>query len=122
MKRRIRNDIILIIIMASTIIGLFLWWGISKISYEPLYVNIYHDEELLYSIPLDENKEIVVKGEISDVKIIIKNSYVWVSESDCYNHTCIKQGKKNKRNETITCLPNLVYVKVGYRIVGESNE
>lgn len=115
--RRIRNDIILIISLVIITVGLFIWWGISRNSKDGLYVNIYYEDELLYSVPLNQDDEIIVQGKISDVKIIIKDSYVWISESDCPDHFCINEGKKNKTEDTITCLPNLVYLKIGERKV-----
>ena len=111
---KIRNDIILIISIAILIIGSFVWWIIANIdSPDRLYVNIYHDEELLYSVPLDEDKEIEVKGSIGILHIVIEDGYVFVEEADCPNHICVKEGKINKNNETITCIPNLVYIKIG---------
>ena len=114
---KIRNDIILIIVLAALIVSSFIWWFLSSVD-EPnrLYVNIYYDEKLLYSTPLDENNEYVVKGKIGDVHIVIEDGYVSVVKADCPNHICVEEGKKNKNNDTITCLPNLVYVKIGGHI------
>jgi len=111
---RLRNDIILIIVIAALIISSFVWWFLSSVD-EPnkLYVNIYYDEQLLYSTPLEENHEYEVQGKIGKVHIVIKDGYVSIVESDCPNHICVEEGKKNKNNDTITCLPNLVYVKIG---------
>ena len=55
---RIRNDIILIIVIAALIISSFVWWFLSSVD-EPdkLYVNIYYDEQFLYSTPLEEIHE-----------------------------------------------------------------
>ena len=114
---KIRNDIILIIVLAALIVSSFIWWFLSSVD-EPnrLYVHIYYDEKLLYSTPLDENNEYVVKGKIGDVHILIEDGYVSVVEADCPNHICVEEGKKNKNNDTITCLHNLVYVKIGGHI------
>ena len=118
--RKIRNDIILIISLVIITIGLFIWWGISRANKENLYVNIYNSSELLYSVPIDQDREIIVEGKISEVKIIMKDSNVWVSESGCPDHICILLGKMNKKEDTITCLPNLIYIKIGEEKVKES--
>ena len=111
---KIRNDIILIISIALLIIGLFVFWIIKDVNKpEKLYVNIYSDEKLVYSLPIDEDKEITINGKIGEVHIIIKDSYVWVSEADCPNHICEDMGKKNKERESIICLPNLIVITIG---------
>lgn len=117
---KIRNDIILIsIVILFIIASIFVIWPLKWINNseeKDLYVNIYKEDELLYSIPLDENKEIDVNGKIGNVHIVILDGYVYVSDADCPNHICIKEGKKNKNNDTITCLPNMVYIKIGVKI------
>ncbi|MCR5647883.1 MAG: NusG domain II-containing protein, partial [Acholeplasmatales bacterium] len=76
---KIRNDIILIIVLAALIVSSFIWWFLSSADESNrLYVNIYYDEKLLYSTPLDENNEYVVKGKIGDVHIVIEDGYVSV--------------------------------------------
>lgn len=114
---KIRNDIILIIVVVALIVSLFVWWFVARMDdANELYVNIYYDETLLYSTPLKEDNEYVVKGKVGDVHIIIEDGYVCVSEAECPNHLCVGEGKKNHNNDTITCLPNLVYIKIGGHI------
>lgn len=114
MRGKIRNDIILIIIVFLLVLSSFIFWFI-KGQNEPnkLYVNIYYDDKLLYSTPLDENNEYKINGKVGEVHIVIKDGYVAVTDADCPNHICVNEGKKNRNNETITCLPNLVYVIIG---------
>ncbi len=111
---KIKNDIILIIIIFILVLSSFAFWFINNQNESNrLYVNIYYDEKLLYSTPLDENNEYKVNGKVGEVHIVIKNGYVAVTDADCPNHICVNEGKKNRINETITCLPNLVYIIIG---------
>ena len=79
----------------------------------PLYVNIFYNSELVGSYPLVENRELTYEAKISEVKVLIKDGYVSVIESGCPDHICINMGKKNNYGDTITCLPNLFYVRIG---------
>ena len=111
MKRR--NDIILIGILIIGIVSLFIFNLFRENNTDLPYVNIYHEDKILYSVPLEQNKEIVVNGDISEMTIIIKNGKVWVKESGCENQICVHEGEKSHMNDTITCLPNKIYIKIG---------
>ncbi len=111
MKRR--NDIILIIFLMASIVALFVFFFIRMSSTETPYVNIYHNEELLYSVPLEKNDTIEVNGDVSKMKIIIKNGKVHVDYSGCDNQICVHEGEKSHFNDVITCLPNRIYIRIG---------
>ena len=114
---KIRNDIILIIVIALLIISSFVWWFIASLdSPSRLYVNIYYDDKILYSTPLDEDHEYKIDGKVGEVIVVIEDGYVYVKEAECPNHYCVLEGKKKNNNDTITCLPNLVFVKIGGHI------
>ena len=111
MKRR--NDIILILILIAGIVSLFIFNFFRQENTDIPYVNIYYEDKILYSVPLEQNKEIKIKGAISDMVIVIKNGKVHVEESGCDNQICVHEGEKYHVNETITCLPNKIYIKIG---------
>jgi len=108
-----RNDIILISILIIGIISLFIFFVMRNNNGDVPYVNIYHEDKLLYSVPLEKNDNIVVKGDISEMTIIITNGYVHVEESGCDNQICVHEGNKHYMNEMITCLPNKIYIRIG---------
>ena len=111
MKRR--NDIILIIFLMASIVALFVFFFIRMNSDEVPYVNIYHKEELLYSVPLEKNDTIEVTGDVSKMIIVIKNGKVHVDYSECYNQVCVNDGEKSHINDVIVCLPNKIYIRIG---------
>lgn len=112
-KLKRRNDIILITILLAGIIFLFVYLFIIRNSSDTPYVNIYHEDKILYSVPLSKNDEIIVKGDISEMTIIIKNGHVHVEKSGCDNQICVNEGEKGNYNEMITCLPNKIYIRIG---------
>lgn len=50
--------------------------------------------------------------------LVIGEGQAWLSEADCPDHLCVKQGKIHYNGQTITCLPNRLTVTVEG---GESN-
>ncbi len=60
------------------------------------------------------DKSISVDGGVKTEhnEITIKDGKVYMSHSDCYNQACVKSGKKDKKGESIICLPNLITVEI----------
>ena len=50
--------------------------------------------------------------------LVIRDGQAWLSEADCPDKLCVKQGKIHYTGQVITCLPNRVTVTVEG---GESN-
>lgn len=108
--KRLRNDLILISFVLLLSLGLFLGWYFNRGKGKTVIV--YHNDEVVYKADLYKKQTITVKGDISDVVIKIDYGYVWVEDSLCNNHICMNMGKKSHENETITCLPNKIYITI----------
>ena len=50
--------------------------------------------------------------------LVISDGQCWMSEADCPDHICVRQGKIHYTGRVITCLPNRLTVTVEG---GESN-
>ena len=70
-------------------------------------VNI-DDNKTYYS--LSEDKEIVL-NDGSNI-LVIENGYAYMKYATCPDKICIKQGKINKKGQTITCLPGKITVSI----------
>ncbi|MBQ5978017.1 MAG: NusG domain II-containing protein [Oscillospiraceae bacterium] len=66
--------------------------------------------------PLTENGVYPLNGG-SNI-LVIENGEAFLSEADCPDHLCVKQGRIRYNGQTITCLPNRLTVTVEG---GESN-
>lgn len=110
--KRYRNDIILI--LAILMVALIATILINRNSTdENLKIYVYSQNKIVYEEVLDnikEDKLIEIKGSESIVKILVTSDGVKIVESGCTNHVCINQGLIDKAGQTISCLPNEVYV------------
>lgn len=105
--RKYRNDILLILgLVLIAILGVILYFTLQK--KENLLVRVYFDKELIEEVSIVEDKEIIV----NDVIIIIKNEEVYVQASSCKDQICVHQGKIRSAGQTITCLPQRVFIQI----------
>jgi hypothetical protein len=117
MKKRLRNDLILILFVLILGFGLFIGWYLNTRNKGKTAI-VYHKDEVVAELDLYKNQTITVEGDISSVVIVVNYGKIWVKESGCPNHICIEMGKKSHENETITCLPNQIYIVI---VGGDSN-
>lgn len=105
--KKIRNDIILIgSLLLIAIIGVVLYFSLQK--KDNLSVYIYLDKELIVSADLKKDQEIT----INTVVIVIENESVYVKSSSCKDKVCVNQGKIQYAGQTITCLPQRVFIQI----------
>lgn len=111
MSHKLRNDIILIIsIVIILVTACLIIYFTSK---KGKYAEIRSGDEVIMKISLDEDKEYIVEGKISPVKIIVKNGGVHVEESGCPDKICINMGTISKTNDRpIYCAPNEILIVV----------
>ena len=61
---------------------------------------------------LDEDREIEIKTDNGNNKIVIHNKSVEMKEADCPDKYCVKQGKISKNKQNIVCLPHKIVVEI----------
>ena len=71
-------------------------------------VEIYHNSELVCTLPLDEDDTVTVNG----VEITVRSGVAFVSKSDCPDGHCMDFGELKKGGDSAVCLPNRVTVTV----------
>lgn len=115
--RKFINDIILIaVILILAIVSIIILFSCS--SNENLKALVYYDNEIVLEIDLSIDDEYTVSGKVSDIVILVENKKLSVIDSKCADRVCINQGNISKVNQTITCLPNEIYIK----LVGNKSE
>lgn len=106
-----KGIIIILIVLALLVIFAVIFYSNRKTG-NIVVINHNGKETGLY--PLSEDREIRIKdknGKVTNV-VCIKDGQVYMKEADCPDQICVKQGRKSKDGESITCLPNKVVVEV----------
>ena len=106
-----RNDFILIFGLLAFRL-LFLLFSIIFSSKDDLVANVYYDDEIILTVSLDKDNSYKVNGSLSEMIIIVQDKKIKVLESDCKDHICVNQGFIFRENQTITCLPNKIFIKL----------
>lgn len=94
------------IIVCSVLPLLFLFGGKSG---NTVTVTVKKDDTVIYCGDIRENRVIAVPG--TGNKVTVENGKVWMSEADCRDRLCMKEGYADKIHP-IVCLPNKVTVTV----------
>ena len=61
---------------------------------------------------LAENQEVLVQTEYGCNIVQIQDGMVFMKDADCPDKYCIHQGKTNRSNKSIVCLPHKLMVEV----------
>lgn len=112
--KKYRNDIILILVIVLISAISLLIFNLTSTK-DNIKVSIYSSDELIYEVYLDEVESDIVldiEGKISTMKVLITSDGVKVLDSDCHDMICINQGLIDKSSQTISCLPNEVYITI----------
>ena len=76
-------------------------------------VEIISDGKVLYELDIENESDREITVEFDGRKNIIKieNSDVYVSDAECYDHTCMKMGRLSQSGVPIVCLPNKLIIR-----------
>ncbi|MCR5639109.1 MAG: NusG domain II-containing protein [Lachnospiraceae bacterium] len=109
MLKRIRGDIILILVLITASVLLFVLKDNGKDG-KLLKVSVNGSE--ICTLSLDEDTEYEIQGFISKNILIIENGKARMKEAGCPDKLCVKQGEISKAGESIICLPNRIILSV----------
>ena len=103
-----KRDFILIGIIAVVIAAVCLTVFLTR--EEGAYVIVRVDGQQVATYSLLEDGEYSLNGGTNVLRI--QDGKAYLTEADCPDHLCVKQGKVDQTGETITCLPNRLTVTV----------
>ena len=75
-------------------------------------VRITLDGEEYGTYSLTEDQEVPVRTEYGYNIVQIEDGMVFMKDADCPDKYCIHQGKTNRKNQSIVCLPHKLMVEV----------
>jgi hypothetical protein len=108
MRKKYIADIILVIslVILTLVTSIFIY---KKQTSNKIYVEVSINGEITNKYSIDENIEIMLK---TGNALVIKDGNVCISNADCPDGLCVKQGTISKANESIICLPNKLVVRI----------
>lgn len=109
MKKYKFDFIIIIFFVLVAVVSLAL---LNRGKSEGGYVEVVVNKETKEIFSFDENKEYTISDDNHINKIKIADGKVWITEADCPDKLCIKQGQIDKDGQSIICLPNKVVIKI----------
>lgn len=107
-----KNEIIFIVglMCAAAFLGIFM-----KIVQREngAYAQISVDGKIIGNYSLAEDKTFTIEIENNHYnKVMIKQGEIYISEADCPDLLCVKQGAVHKNAQTIICLPHKLAITV----------
>lgn len=108
-----------IVIIVCVIMGALVFAGVfaifSRGMYEAKYAEIYVDNKLYRTIPLNEKYDtqiFTVKNGKGTNTIKVERGGVSIIDANCPDKVCVHDGIINKPGQVLVCLPNKVVVEI----------
>lgn len=112
-KRKLKNDIVLaVVIVLLATAGLLLF---NLLKTEGEYVSVKIDGVEKYRYSLEENIDTVIySGENNEYenRLVVKDGVAYVSQANCPDKICVGHRAVSKVNESIVCLPHKLVVEI----------
>mgnify|MGYP002853380413 CR=1 FL=1 len=109
-KNKIRNDTILIAILLMTALAVYL--VIHFTANAGAFAVVYVDSEEMVRLPLSEDVTYLIEGEGGTNTLVIEDGQAYLSDADCPDLLCVKQGNISKTGESIICLPHKAVIAI----------
>ena len=76
-------------------------------------ITVDSSKTILKTFDLSQNVTYTISSEPQSTNILnIQDGNVWISEANCPNQDCVKQGKISMNGEMLVCLPHRVTVSI----------
>jgi len=81
-------------------------------------VLIYQGDRLFYAGPLNQDRQLRVKGPLGTTQVNIHAGAVSVTDSPCPRKICIGMGRVKQSGDLLACVPNEVVVRIAGQETG----
>lgn len=107
-RKSLKFDLILIFsLLAIGIVSLFIYLNVREGGGA---VRVEVSGETVGEYPLSVDARYSLNGGTN--VLVIKDGYAYIEEADCPDGICVRMGKISYVGESVTCLPNKVFVWV----------
>lgn len=107
-------NFVVVVIIALAVVASFSIASYSSARVEPsgltAVVHAAHGET--YRLPLDTDTVVVVETDLGMNEVTVENARIRVTQSDCKNHDCMRQGAIYTPGQRIICLPHEFYIEI----------
>ncbi|MDR1246591.1 MAG: NusG domain II-containing protein [Clostridiales Family XIII bacterium] len=110
--KRIDVIIVALILVCACAAMTFMSAGRRAASADEATADIYEDGVLTHSLPLDENREILLSTGRGYNRVVVEDGGIRVSDADCRSQTCVHSGSKALPGDMIACLPHRLVIKI----------
>lgn len=107
-KKTLYRDIGLIAFFLLLAAGLFLFLRAGRTDGARVVVRVDGQDVATYSLEQDGRYELNGGSNI----LVIRNGEAWLTDANCPDKLCVRQGKIRVTGQVITCLPNRLTVTV----------
>lgn len=76
------------------------------------YVQVRVDSSVYGTYPLSESRTVRIDGIGGSNTLVIENGQAWMSEADCPDKLCVRQGTIRLKGQSIICLPHKTVVEI----------
>lgn len=109
-----RANFVVVAIIALAVVASFSIASYSSARVEPsgltAVVHAAHGET--YRLPLDTDTVVIVETDLGTNEVTVENARIRVTQSDCKNHDCMRQGAIYTPGQRIICLPHEFYIEI----------
>ena len=111
MKKKLRNDLLIILIPLLLCLCYGVWVNFSH--QRGGYVYVEQDGEVIGEYPLSRDAEIKLENENGGFNVlVIKDGKADIISASCPDKVCVNHRKIGFEGESIVCLPNRLTVRV----------
>ena len=85
---------------------------LNKPSESRLYAVVHDGDGETHELALADDAQLVVATSKGTNVVTVQGGAAFVSEADCPNHDCMRQGRISEPGQKIICLPHELWVEV----------
>jgi len=111
---RVFDRAVVALLLVGALAGI--WWSLHHVAGDELVVE--HNGDVVYVAPLNEEKRVVIPGELGPTILHVAAGEAWVAAASCPGKICMRMGKIHRQGDVVACLPNRLLL----RIRGEDRE
>ena len=109
--KKVRNDIILILIIAiMTVVSALLYFSLQQ---DGKNVSVIKNGKQIAVYSLQENITVPITDDNNANILAIENGKAYISQATCPDKICVNHRPVSKTGETIVCLPAKLVIEIG---------